>query len=67
MINDIDIYRSAKSLIDSNGIEGAIKHAEQQRDLLQSKGYSAGASTWLRIRDAIDELTNVNSEDKVFQ
>jgi len=67
MTNDIDIYRSAKSLIDSNGIDGAIKYAEQQHKLLKARGYSEGASTWLRVLEAIDELTNANSENKTFQ
>lgn len=55
MADDLDIYRSAKPLIDQHGqdvvLESAIRAAQ-----LRDAGDLDGQATWLRIRKAVLEL-----------
>ena len=54
-IDDIDIYRSAKLLIDKYGDKAAviaIKRASQMLDADDVDGYAV----WKRIRQAIEQL-----------
>ena len=54
-VDDIDIYRSAKLLIDKHGDEAAliaIKRATKMLDAGDVDGYAV----WKRIVDAIDDM-----------
>ena len=55
MTSDLDIYRSAKLLIDQHG-ENAAKHAAMRADALLEAGDTEGRRVWLNIREAIEEL-----------
>ncbi len=55
MITDIDIYRSAKELIEQYG-EDAPLHAFMRSDELMETGDRDGQAVWLRIVMAIEEL-----------
>jgi hypothetical protein len=62
MTSDLDIYRSAKLLIDQHGDEAPI-HAAMRLDELHEAGDMAGRATWRRILAAIDELLRKTPED----
>ncbi len=55
MPTDLDIFRSAKLLIDQHGPDAAYG-AARRVDALRDKGDPAGPATWLRIRAAVLEL-----------
>ena len=55
MTSDLDIYRSAKLLIDQHG-EEAARHAAKRADALLEGGDMEGRRVWLSIREAIKEL-----------
>ena len=55
MVDDLDIYRSAKLLIDQHGDEAAI-HAAMKADAMLDKGDLDGAAVGRRIVTAINEL-----------
>ncbi len=55
IVSDLDIYRSAKLLIDQHGEDAAIE-AAMRADAMLEKGAMAGAATWRRIVKAIEEL-----------
>jgi hypothetical protein len=55
MASNLDIYRSAKLLIDQHGDEAPI-HAAMMVDELREAGDMDGRATWWRILRAIDEL-----------
>ena len=55
MISDLDIYRSAKLLIDQHGDEAPI-HAAMQADAMLDEGDLDGAAVWRRIVAATEEL-----------
>ncbi len=55
MVSDLDIYRSAKLLVDRHGDE-APTHAAMQADAMLDKGNLDGAAVWRRIVGAINEL-----------
>jgi hypothetical protein len=59
MIQDIDIYRSAKLLIDPYGKEAAI-FAGMQADECLEKGDLDGKVVWLSVIKAIEELQGVS-------
>ena len=54
-IDDIDIYRSAKMLIDRHGGD-AVTEASKRADRLSDAGDLDGAAVWRRIVAAIGEL-----------
>ncbi len=56
MVSDLDIYRSAKLLIDQHGGEDAGLEAAMRADAMLEKGAIAGAATWRRIVKAVEEL-----------
>jgi len=58
VIDDPDIFRAAKLLIDQHGIDAPIR-AAQGADELQDEGDVRGALVWHRILEAIDELIRV--------
>jgi len=55
MIDDPDIFRAAKLLIDQHGDDAPIR-AAQRADVLLEEGDLDGALVWRRILDAIDEM-----------
>jgi hypothetical protein len=58
MIEPIDIYRTAKLLIDRHGDLAAIEAATRV-DEMTAKGDMDGRRTWLDVLKAIDELQGV--------
>jgi hypothetical protein len=55
MIDDPDIFRAAKLLIDQHGNDAPIRAAQRADELLE-EGDVDGAVVWRRIIEAIDEL-----------
>ncbi len=55
MTADLDIYRTAKVLIDRYG-DGASLHAASRADELLDKGDMEGRAVWIRIQEAMLEL-----------
>ncbi len=55
MTTGLDIYRTAKLLIDRHGA-GASLHAANRADELLDKGDMDGRAVWMRIQDAVLEL-----------
>ncbi len=55
MNSDLDVYRSAKLLIDQHGDEAPI-HAAMRVDELLDAGDLDGVAVWRRIIRAIEEL-----------
>ncbi len=53
MISDLDVYRSAKVLIDKYGAVEAEIHAAQRADALLKTGVLDGRRVWLRVLDAV--------------
>ena len=55
MVSEIDIYRSAKLLVDQHGEDAGLE-AAMRADNMFEKGAMAGAATWRRIVKAVEEL-----------
>ncbi len=55
MTADLEIYRSAKLLIDHHG-DDAVIHAAMRADQMLEQGDLDGLATWNRILRAIEEL-----------
>ncbi len=55
MIPDLDIYRTAKLLVDNHGAEAPI-HAAMNADAMLAKGDMDGRAVWLRVVRAVGEL-----------
>ncbi len=55
MTSDLDIYRSAKLLIDQHGDDAPI-FAAMQADKCLEAGNLDGKATWMRVIGAIKEL-----------
>ncbi len=62
MIPDLDIYRSAKLLVDQHGDDATI-HAAMQADAMLEKGDLDGAAVWRRIVSAVNALLADKPED----
>ncbi len=62
MIADIDIFRSAKLLVDRHGDEAPI-HAAMRADDLLDRGDLDGAAVWRRIVTAVEELLRGRGDD----
>ncbi len=62
MPDEIDIYRSAKLLIDQHGDDAPI-HAAMQADRCLEAGNLDGKATWMRVIGAIKELTNTDTPE----
>ena len=60
MPDGIDIYRSAKLLIDQHGEEAPI-FAAMQADRCLEGGDLDGKAAWMRVIRAIKELTNTDT------
>ena len=55
MTSDLDIYRSAHTLIKQHG-EGAAIQAAMKADAMLDRGDLGGAAVWRRIVAAVNEL-----------
>lgn len=55
MTSELDIYRSAKAMIEQHGHAAALE-AAMRADKLLAEGDLDGQRLWLRILKAIDEL-----------
>ena len=55
MISDLDIYRTAKLLVDKHDNEAPI-HAAMRADEFLAKGNLDGQATWVRVLAAAKEL-----------
>ena len=62
MVDDNDIYRSAKLLIDRDGEEAPSK-AARRADELAVAGDISGAAVWKRIKSAAEEMLRVQAGD----
>ena len=63
MTSDLDIYRTAKLLVDQHGEDAPI-YAAMRADELMAKGDLDGQAIWKLILKAIDELlANERPED----
>ncbi len=56
-IDDIDIYRAAKLLIDKHGDEAAITATKRATELLGA-GDVDGYAVWKRVLQAIEQLAS---------
>jgi hypothetical protein len=63
MTSDLDIYRTAKLLIDQHGLKGASEHAAERIVTLRDRGDHEGARTWGKIRAALLDLNDVRFRD----
>ncbi len=54
-LDDIDIYRAAKLLVDKHGDEAAITATKRATELLDA-GDVDGYAVWKRVLDAVKEL-----------
>ena len=59
MTSDLDVWRSAKLLIEKYGDEAPI-HAAMRADELLDKGDMDGLAVWKRILAAIEELLDTD-------
>ena len=64
MTADLDIYRSAKLLIDRHG-DDAVIEAAMKADKMLEQGDLDGLATWNRILRAIEELRTGNRPEDV--
>ena len=64
MTSDLDIYRSAKLLIDQHGEEAEIQAAIQV-DANRHEGDIDGQRVWLRVIEAIKVLRRTNRRGDV--
>ncbi len=55
MTSDLDVYRTAKLLVDKHGAEAPI-HAAMKADAMLDKGDMDGAATWRRVIKAVEEM-----------
>ena len=62
MVADIDIYRSAKLLIQQHGTAAWLEAATRFREL-KAQGDLEGAVVWKRIAAAIAELDDMKGAD----
>lgn len=64
MTSELDIWRSAKLLVDRHGADAPITAAPRADELLAA-GDTEGRSVWLRIFEAVKELLGTNSPGQV--
>jgi hypothetical protein len=64
-MNEINIYRAAKLLVDRHGDEAPI-HAAMRADELMDQGDMEGRAVWLRIKAAVEELLRTEAEGAVY-
>jgi hypothetical protein len=64
LMDDRDIWRSAKVLIDQHGDDAAI-HAAMRADELLDDGDMESAATWRRVIQAIKDLETMEPSGSV--
>ncbi len=62
MTSDLDIYRSAKLLVDQHGEDAPI-FAAQHADACLEAGDLDGKAVWMGVIRAIEELTNTETPE----
>ncbi len=62
MTSDLDIYRTAKLLVDNHGAEAPF-HAAMNADAMLAKGDMDGRAVWLRVVKAVEELLATERRD----
>lgn len=62
MTSDLDIYRTANLLIKQYGNDGAWMNAAMRADELLEAGDMDGQRVWIRILDAVRELTDAEPQ-----
>ncbi len=60
MPSEIDIYRSAKVLVDKHGEDAPIFAAQQADRCLEAANLD-GKAVWMRVIRVIEELTNTDA------
>lgn len=64
MTSDLDIYRSAKQLIDQFGEDAPIE-AAMRADQFGERNDYAGYAVWVKIKAAVEELLKDKPEGEV--
>ncbi len=64
MTSDLDIWRSAKLLVNQHGDDAQI-HAAMRVDAMLEAGHMDGRAVWQRILAAVEELLRVEPEGRV--
>ncbi len=64
MLDDIDIWRAAKVLVDRCGDEAAAE-AMKRADNMREIGAKEGTAVWLRIREYVYELQRTRPKGAV--
>lgn len=59
MTSELDIYASAKMLLDQHGLKGASEHAAERIHTLRELGDEEGAAVWSKIRAALLDLSDI--------
>ena len=62
--SDVDVYRTANTLIKQYGADGAGMHAAQRADELLEAGDMDGRRVWGKILDALRELAETKPPDE---
>ncbi len=60
MTDELDIWRSAKLLVDRHGEDAPI-HAAMRADELMGAGDMDGRAVWLRIKAAVEEMLRIEA------
>jgi len=58
-MNDVDVWRSAKLLLDRHG-DDAVVQATMKADKFLERGDLDGAAVWRRVIEAIKSLTDTS-------
>jgi hypothetical protein len=64
MVQDINIWQSAKILVDRHGAD-ALTVAEQRAAEMIGRGDAEGLAVWKRIKTAVEELLNTEPRGPV--
>ena len=64
MTSNLDIYRTANLLLKQYGKDGAGMHAAMRADDLLEAGDIDGERLWIRILEAVRELTDAEPPDE---
>ena len=65
-IEDLDIYRVAKLMIDRHGADRAAVEAARRSDEFSLAGDVDGATIWRRVVNAIEQITKAEPGDCEF-
>ena len=60
-IDDIDIYRTAKLILDRHGAD-AMAEATRRADRFEAVGDAGGAAAWRRVQDAMVVLQKATTD-----